>query len=199
MAIAVKKHTKLFWQSYLLRAYSRPILCSTNEHCPTFVKIMQSFNFTFFHKKVPFLSNTERCAKFLEYALLVLSIKLFDSFFRNKFLKCLNKCAHETGRKSSSNPAKSKSSNQSKICSKFQRCIFRTQLKISAFVHWISKKLYRRCSTGSSIPTPLKLLIKTPEQHHSSRSCVFVVDQILCIDFHAYLTYFRNSCFHRFE
>ena len=70
----------------------------------------------FFHKKVPFLANTECCHKFLEYSLLVLSVKLFLSFFfQNKSLKHLNKCAHETVRKPSNNPAKSKSSNQSKI------------------------------------------------------------------------------------
>ena len=52
---------------------------------PRFQKIMQSFilNF-FFHKKLPFLANIERCPKFLEYALLVLSIKLFEFFFFSK-------------------------------------------------------------------------------------------------------------------
>ena len=41
--------------------------------------------------------------------------------------------------------------------------------------------------------------IKTPEQHHSRHSCAFIVYQILYIGFHAYLTYFTNSCFHYFE
>ena len=58
-------------------------------------------------------------------------------------MKYLDKCAHKTDRKSSSNPVKSKSINQSKICSKFQMCIqnqFENLLKISAFVPWIAKK-----------------------------------------------------------
>ena len=84
---------------------------------------MQSFILTFFHKKGSLLANIERCPKVLEYALLVLSIKFFEFFFENEFLIYFNKCAYETGRKSSYNPAKSKSSNQSKICAKFQRCI----------------------------------------------------------------------------
>ena len=74
----------------------------------------------FFHKNVSFLANIECCPKFIEYALLILSIKLFEFFFQNEFLKYLkNKCAHETGKELSSNPA----SNQSKICPKFQRCM----------------------------------------------------------------------------
>ena len=79
-------------------------------------------NVHFFHKKVPFLANIECCPKFLEYALLVLSIKLFEFFFKMSF-RNIWIFAHETGRKSSSNPAKSNSNNQCKICSKFQRCI----------------------------------------------------------------------------
>ena len=71
---------------------------------------------SFFMKKCQ--TNTERCSKLLEYALLVLSIKLFEFHFQNEFFKYLNKSAHEIGRKSSNNPAKLKSSNQSKICSK---------------------------------------------------------------------------------
>ena len=72
---------------------------------------------------------------------LLLGIKLFQIFFQ--LLKYLNKCAHGTARKSSSNPVKSKSINQSKICSKFQRCIwnpFENLLKILAFLRWIAKK-----------------------------------------------------------
>ena len=53
-----------------------------------------------------------------------LKLNIVWNFFQNEFLKYLNKCAHETGRKSSNNPATSKLSNQSKICSKFQRCIY---------------------------------------------------------------------------
>ena len=79
------------------------------------------------------------------------------------------------------------------------RDVFITQLKISAFAHWIAKKLHRRCSAGSSIRTPLKLSIKSPEQHHSRRPCAYIVDQILYIRFDAHLTYFTNSCFHCFE
>ena len=56
------------------------------------------------------------------------------------------------------------------------RGLFSTQMKILAFVHSFTKKLYRRCSTGPSIPTPLKLTIKTPAQHHSRCSCAFIVD-----------------------
>ena len=41
-------------------------------------------------------------------------------FFQNEFLKYLNKSAEETDRISSSNPAKSKTINQIKICSKLQ-------------------------------------------------------------------------------
>ena len=33
----------------------------------------------------------------------------------------------------------------------------------------------------------------------SHRSCAFIVDQILHIGFHAYLTYFTNLCFHDFN
>ena len=58
-------------------------------------------------------------------------------------MKYLNNCAQGTARKSSSNPFKSKSINQSKICSKFQTCIsnpFENLLKILAFVPWIAKK-----------------------------------------------------------
>ena len=54
---------------------------------------------------------------------LVSSIIFFFFFFEMNFWKYLNKCAHETDRKSSSSPAKSKSIDQSKIFSKFQRCI----------------------------------------------------------------------------
>ena len=59
----------------------------------------------------------------------------------------------------------------------------------------LQRKLHCRCSTGSSIPTPLKLSIKTPEQYHSCCSCALRVDfeQILYIGFHAYLAYFH--CF----
>ena len=40
-----------------------------------------------------------------------------------------------------------------------------------------------KCLTGSSITTRLKLMIKTPEEHHSRCSCAFIVDlkQILDI------------------
>ena len=80
------------------------------------------------------------------------------------------------------------------------RGVFRAQLKILAFVHCITKeKLHCRCSTGSSILTPLKLSIKTAEQHQLHRSCAFIVDQILYVGFHAYLTFFTNSYFHCFE
>ena len=81
-----------------------------------------------------FLANIECCPKFLENALLVLSIKLFEFYFENEFLKYLNKFAHETSTKYSSNPAKSKSSNQSKSVQSF-RDVFRIQLKILAFAY----------------------------------------------------------------
>ena len=82
--------------------------------------------------------------------------------------------------------------------------VFRTQSKIWAFVYWIAKtKLHRRCSTSVWIPAPLKLIMKTPEQYQSPCYCAFIVgfQQILYIHIHvyAYLTYFRNSCFHFFE
>ena len=89
---------------------------------------------------MPFLANIECCLKFLEYPLLVLSIKMFEFYFQNHFLKYLNKFAVETGKKSSSKLAKSKPSNQSKICSKFQRCIlavFYCWLSTD-FLHWFS-------------------------------------------------------------
>ena len=98
---------------------------------------------------------------------------MFDFFFKINF-KNLNKCAHGTARKSSRNPVKSKSINQSLICLKFQRCTsnqFENLLKILAFVN--SKET---CLTGSSVPTPLKLTIKTPEQHLLCCSCAFIVD-----------------------
>ena len=78
------------------------------------------------------------------------------------------------------------------------RGLCRTQLKMSAFVHWIAKKLHLRCSTRSSILTPLKLLLKIPEQH-SRCSYAFIVGQILYFDSYAYLTCFRNSYFHFLE
>ena len=68
--------------------------------------------------------------------------------------------------------------------------------KILAFVYWIAKKLHCRCSTRSWIPIPLTLMM-----HQSPCSCAFIVgfQQILYIGFHAYLTYFRNQCFHCFK
>ena len=61
----------------------------------------------------------------------------FVCFFLSKLiLKYLNRCAHGNARKSSSNPVKSQSINQSKICSKFQRCTynsFENLLKVLAF------------------------------------------------------------------
>ena len=95
----------------------------------------------------------------------------FVKIFQNKILKYLNKCAHKTGRKSPSNPAKSKSSNQNKSYPKFQRCIQNPVENFQLLFIDLQKKLHRRCLNGSSIPTPLKLLIKTPEQQHSRRSC----------------------------
>ena len=70
-----------------------------------------------------------------------------------------------------------------------------------AFVCWIAKKLYHRCLSGSSIITPLKLTIKTPEQHHSCRSCALIVDFVhsFYIGFLTYFTYFINSCLYCFE
>ena len=146
---------------------------------------------------MPFLANIECCLKFLEYPLLVLSIKMFEFYFQNHFLKYLNKFAVETGKKSSSKLAKSKPSNQSKICSKFQRCILAEKKKFQK----LEKKLHYRCSTRAWIPTPLKLVMKTPEQHRSCCSCPFIVgfQQIFYIGFHAYSTYFRNSFIHCFE
>ena len=35
-------------------------------------------------------------------------------------------------------------------------------------------------------------------EHQSNRFCAFI-ERILYIGFHAYLTYFTNSCFHCFE
>ena len=136
--------------------------------------------------------------KFLEYAMLVSNCLSF--FYQNESLKYLDKCVRETARKSSSNPTKSKSSFQSKICSKFQRCI-QNPVENFSFCLLKCKKRLRKCSARSSIPTPTKLTIKTPEQHHSHRSCAFTVDfeQILYIGFHAYWTYFTNVCFHCFE
>ena len=74
------------------------------------------------------------------------------------------------------------------------RGVFRTQLKILAFILGIEKKLQRKCLTRSSIPTPLKLTIKTSEQQLLYCSCAFIVDfeQILFIGFHAYLTLFHK-------
>ena len=86
-----------------------------------------------------FLANIECWPKFLEYALLVLRVKLFEFYFQNDFLKYLNKFAHENGRKPSSNLAKSKSSNQSKSVQSY-RDLLRTQSKILAFVYRIAKK-----------------------------------------------------------
>ena len=43
------------------------------------------------------------------------------------------------------------------------RGVFRTQLKIFAFTSWLQKILHCRYSTGSSIPTHLRLTIKTKE------------------------------------
>ena len=43
--------------------------------------------------------------------------------------------------------------------------------------------------------------MKTPGQHQSRCSSAFIVgfEQILCIGFHAYLTYFRISYLHYFQ
>ena len=65
----------------------------------------------------------------------------------------------------------------------------------------LQKTLQRTCLTESTIPTPLKVTIETPEQHLLCCSCAFIVDfeQILSIGFHVYLTYFIKSCFYCFE
>ena len=81
MAVSVNNHAKVdikfsllnnllnSFESYLLRAYSRPILCFDNwTRLPSFVKMVQSFILTFFHKKLPFLANIECYPNFLEYA-----------------------------------------------------------------------------------------------------------------------------------
>ena len=125
---------------------------------------------------------------------------MISSFSQNEFLKYFNKCSHETGLVENPWVTQPNQSQVIKVKSvQSMRDVLKTQLKILAFVHWIAKKLHCRCSTRSSIPTLLKLTIKTPEQHHSRRSCVFFVDQILYIGFYAYLTYFKNSCFHCFK
>ena len=56
------------------------------------------------------------------------------AFFQNEVLKYLNKCAQESGSKSSSNSAKSKSSNQIKIYSKIQRCVWNPVENFSFFL-----------------------------------------------------------------
>ena len=63
--------------------------------------------------------------------------------------------------KSSSNPVKSKSINQSKICSEFQRCTYNPFINYYLFSLEFQKKLQRTCLAGSSVPKPLKLTIKT--------------------------------------
>ena len=45
----------------------------------------------------------------------------------------------------------------------------------------------------------MKLMMKTPEQHQSPRSCAFIVGFQQTLVLHAYLTYFRNSGFTCFE
>ena len=45
-----------------------------------------------------------------------------------------------------------------------------------SFCHLNSKKLQRTCLTGSSLPTSLKLKMKTPEQRLLCCSCTFIVD-----------------------
>lgn len=116
------------------------------------------------------------------------------------FLKYLNKRSHGTDRQSSRFPPKSMFGNQRKICSKFQGCILNLIEHFSFFPLTCKQKLHRRYSTGSSISTSLKLMIKTPEQHHWHRSCAFIVefDQILYIGFHKYFAYYINSCVYYF-
>ena len=103
--------------------------------------------------------------------------------------------------KSSSNPVKSKSVNQSKIRSEFQRCTYNPFINYYLFSLEFQKKLQRTCPAGSSVPKPLKLTRKIPEQHVLCCPCAFYVDfeQIYFTGFHAYLTYLTNSCFHCFE
>ena len=129
----------------------------------------------------------------------VFSFKLFEFFFKMNFWNIwINEPIKLVGNPQVIQP------NQIQVIEAISvpsfRGVFRTQLKILAFVHCITKeKLHCRCSTWSSIPTPLKLSIKTAEQHQLHRSCAFIVDQILYIGFHAYLTFFTNSYFHCFE
>ena len=79
---------------------------------------------------MPFLPNIEWCPKFLEFALLVLSIKLFQFYFQNKFLKYLNKLVenHEVTQPKQNQVIKVKSVQSF-------RDAFKTQLKILAFVY----------------------------------------------------------------
>ena len=89
---------RLLNEELLYRAYSRPILRSTIEHCPLLRKLYKAFFYakhlkkglnrgraggcpffkkvSFFHKKVPFLVNIERCPKFLEYALTIVFVEM---------------------------------------------------------------------------------------------------------------------------
>ena len=58
-----------------------------------------------------------------------------------------------------------------------------------------AKKLYLRCSVGSSISRSLKLTIKAPEQRQACHSYVFIFDfeHILNIACHAYFSYFAHK------
>ena len=85
-----------------------------------------------FLKKASFLANIECCPKFLEYALLILSIM--------KRAENLQLC-------------QSNSSQVIKVKSvQSFRDVFRTQWKILAFVYSIAKKLHCTCSTRSEYP-----------------------------------------------
>ena len=91
----------------------------------------------FFHKKCPFWPISKlpliarKCPVSLQH-------QLFEIYFQNKFLKYFNKFAYETDRKSSSNPAKSKPSDQSNIVQSF-RDVFKTHVKILAFAIELQK------------------------------------------------------------
>ena len=123
---------------------------------------------------------------------LVLSIKLFEFFFKINFrtiwINVLMKLVEN--RQVTQLTYTCSKSNLLKVQS-----LFRTQLKILAFFREIFyKKLHCRCWTGSTIPTPLKLMIKTSEHYHSCHSCAFSVDfkHISHKDFHVYFTFFTN-------
>ena len=103
---------------------------------------------------------------------------LIHGYSMLQLLYDLNKCVHETGRKSLTNPAyiymfQHNNGNIRTMWNLFkvQTCIYNPAENYTFFsVSYFHKNLHFTCSTEFSIPKSLKLTKKTPEHrqtHHS--------------------------------